>query len=92
MNELANVIDLWLASLALTHGVTQVAVAYLRQYPAEANAATLRVLLAAESDTTGPLPAAIRRDFAQGRTIAVNGWMLARTEARLAALRHLERS
>lgn len=92
MSEVAGAIDPWLASLSITHGLVQVATAYLLLYPEEASASKLRILLAAESDTTGDLPAAIRRDFAQGRTVAVRGWMLARTEARLAALRHLEHS
>lgn len=35
--------------------------------------------------------AAIGRDFAEGKTVRVEGWLLSATEARLAALAHLRR-
>lgn len=38
---------------------------------------------------TSVLDAQVRRDYEHGRTVLVNGWILARTEARLCALHTL---
>jgi len=44
-----------------------------------------------ESGFAGDLQAAVRLDFQEGRTIDLDGWILARTELRLCALAALER-
>lgn len=84
------VVDRWLSTLVLSHGVTEVARAYLRDTPGESDAFALRTLLAQRAADAGPdLSTVIRGDFAAPDTVAVNGWILSRTEARLAALRLL---
>lgn len=73
--------------------------AYLRLHPQEADAASLRSSLAAQKDgAAGPLEAMgagelaswmrnrRRGDFRDRRTVAVDGWILSITEARLCAL------
>ena len=68
--------------------------AYLRLTPAEASAETLTTLLLGDSrlaleDKTAVLArlrALARDDFRLGRTTNVEGWLLAVTEARIAAL------
>jgi DNA-binding IclR family transcriptional regulator len=67
--------------------------AYLAAVPAEADAARIAALLAL-GPASGASPAALRRrmaarlraDFAAGRTIVLDGWLLAESEARLCAL------
>jgi hypothetical protein len=76
--------------------------AYLRQAPEEADPefliaaihgadADLRHLVVDgdELDLATALRYRIRRDFADGRTVRVDGWVLSRTEARLCALAEL---
>jgi hypothetical protein len=72
--------------------------AYLAAYPGERDAAHLGNLIAADVDTRPLLEslapeqlgavigAIVQRDFALGRTVEIDGWLLARTEARLCAL------
>lgn len=72
--------------------------AYLRTVPEESEAATLvRLLLPGHEDRTRfrraseerrreALRASVAEDFRAGRVVRVEGWMLARTEARLCAL------
>ncbi len=64
---------------------------YLAQHPEERNAARLRQgLLAGAPTETGALrghiQAKCRQDFAAGHTVVVDGWILARSEARACAL------
>jgi hypothetical protein len=67
---------------------------YLAAIPQEADAPRLRTLLAGAlgdaQTATGALHErvhqAIRADFAAGRVVDVNGWLLSQTEARLCAL------
>lgn len=72
---------------AATAGVIAVGKAYLRTRPDEADPATLMTALGA---TDGDVVAAARRsragDFASGRTVNVDGWILSSSEARAAAL------
>jgi hypothetical protein len=56
--------------------------AFLRDYPGEADAAHL----AARLPRRHRLHMAISADFAAGKTVMVEGWVLSRTEARLCAL------
>jgi hypothetical protein len=90
MEEAISVVNLWLQTLVLSHGVVEVARAYLRMTPAEAEPETLRTLLTARVESDGSqLAQVIRADFARPDTVAINGWIVSRTEARLAALRFL---
>jgi hypothetical protein len=72
---------------------------YLDRNPQEADAAQLVTLIgAAQSPALSPVTAApdeslrtvlearIRNDFINGKTVAVDGWLLSLTEARLCAL------
>ena len=76
-----------------------IGVAYLRQVPAEhdtailvrkivgRNLASWTVLARADrSLRRSRLQSQIRHDFAEGRVVEVNGWILAKTEARLFSL------
>jgi hypothetical protein len=72
---------------------------YLRLNPAEANAQTLAALLFGNGARAVPfgdetlltqMRARVREDFSQGRTVSVGGWLVAVTEARLAAVVSLE--
>lgn len=85
------VVNLWVSTLVMSHGVVEVAKAYIKQVPAEADTVTLRARLAERIDADGSqLAQVIRADFARPDTVALNGWILSRTEARLSALRFLE--
>jgi hypothetical protein len=75
--------------------------AYLRSRPAEGDLVTLlerirpegwRALLhdRAASEWRGEFARLNREDFAHGRVVAVEGWVLAQTEARLCALAALQ--
>lgn len=72
---------------------------YLRQYPAEAEVRHLASEIERDLDCLGcRLPRAdeaslrdavrerVRRDFAEGVVVSVDGWVLSRTEARLCAI------
>jgi hypothetical protein len=72
-------------------GVARLGRAYLRAHPDQRDLATLRSSLP-QLDATQPyrpqlptLAAANADDFAHGRVVAVDGWLLADTEARAAA-------
>lgn len=77
---------------------------YLALHPHEANAALLAARIAGTARNylrlteagRGRLRALLvhqqRQDFAAGRTVNVDGWILSRTEARLCALVALDRS
>jgi hypothetical protein len=68
---------------------------YLEETPQEADAAHLVALIGVAADTDAALrerlEARIRQDFIAGATVAVDGWLLSRTEARLCALLSLLR-
>jgi len=63
---------------------TAVGEAYLARFPEEKKSLRLHLALAG----VGPqnVNDVVRRDFAAGRIVQVDGWMLSRTEARLCAL------
>jgi hypothetical protein len=96
-----SLLDRWLATLPSSEGSRAVAESYLRAFPAERNAETLRRLLSASIASNGAVVAAelgdpldllrrqVRADFAAGEVVQVRGWVLSRSEARLAALRSL---
>jgi hypothetical protein len=68
--------------------------AYLQTYASEADGQLLTDLLVAQlaapaGDVLEQLAAAVRDDFCAGRVVEVEGWLLARTEARLCAVAYL---
>jgi hypothetical protein len=65
---------------------------YLVAHPEERSRALLSHLLIAGDDDTIPsrLLSAVARDWSSNHVVVVDGWLLARTEARLCALLHLE--
>ncbi|MGO9930453.1 MAG: hypothetical protein ACLPV8_01370 [Steroidobacteraceae bacterium] len=65
---------------------------YLVAHPKERSRALLSHLLIAGDDGTIPsrLLSAVARDWSSNRVAVVDGWLLARTEARLCAALHLE--
>ena len=72
---------------AATPGVLAVGGAYLRKRPDEADTAVLMAALAA--DDGDPVAAAgrlVASDFALGRTVELDGWVLSVSEARAAAV------
>lgn len=72
--------------------VRQLGRSYRMAVPAEDDRETLAAALRNELGTGAPstlrsrLDARVRADFAAGRTVTVQGWVLARTEARQCAL------
>ena len=70
--------------------VHDLGVRYRETTPAENSEHALRSALRANLAATGTLPAQlqglVRRDFADGRTVTLNGWILSLTEARQCAL------
>lgn len=68
----------------------ELGVAYRRRVPGENTEAVLVRLLAGDPEGTPPdaaaLQAAVERDFAAGRTLLLQGWVLSVTEARQCAL------
>ena len=74
-------------------GVIAVGEAYLRAVPEEADlAALLAALPAPDGDVVAAARRYVKADFESGRIVAVDGWMLARSEARAAAALALIRS
>jgi hypothetical protein len=82
--------------------ITGLGEAYLRRNPAERSLSRLAELIqnlhvksfgaalhGGESAMQAALDKAYRRDFAAGRHVCVEGWVLSLTEARLHAYRHL---
>lgn len=77
-------------------GVDAVASVYLHEFPEEASTAVLREALGfgprrVATRKTRRLAPMIKADFAADDIVALDGWRLSRTEARWAALVHLER-
>ena len=72
-------------------GVVQLGRTYLRTHPEEANAGQLRARVSGLDPARGvraQLPALVPvavADFGGGRTVVVDGWLLAETEARATA-------
>lgn len=88
-----------LAALRQGDSAAVVGAAFLRQHPAEADARYLGTTVAADLRCRGcdPLRASrtrvrraiseqVREDFAHGRVVEVDGWVLSATEARLYGL------
>ena len=75
--------------LADVASARQVGQAYLQGTPGDADRDSLMAQLVARLQgdlSRETLVACCRADFADGRTVMVNGWMLSQTEARLCAL------
>ncbi len=93
-----SLVDHWLAALPGSAGSRAVGESYLLAFPQERDVETLRRLLSADlpargaadcADPTRELRSRIRAEFAAGEVVQVSGWILSRSEARLAALRSL---
>jgi hypothetical protein len=68
-------------------GVLAVGAAYLAESPDEADLATLLALLPSpDGDVVATARALISAEFSAGATIVLDGWVLARSEARAAAV------
>jgi hypothetical protein len=80
-----------LVSLLGPSGVRELGVRYRQMVPKEDGIGELRAALGHETRRLPWLPRRtvadrIREDFAEGRTVVVNGWVLSVTEARQCAL------
>jgi hypothetical protein len=78
-------------------GVDAIGTVYLHLHPEEASVATLRTALGLKAGRdsrkgTRRLARRIATDFEAPDIISVDGWRMSRTEARWAALLHLQRS
>jgi hypothetical protein len=88
------------AALRSPASAAAIGAAYLRAFPADADAELLATALGADA-TIGPrldadrpdpeglalaVAQAVRADFVHRRTVKLDGWVMARTEARLCAL------
>jgi hypothetical protein len=86
--------------LADEAGARRVGLAYLSQSPEERDRQVLVDLLIAGvvwpslagADVRTLIDARVRRDFASGDVVQLQGWMLSHTEARLCALAALDAS
>ena len=72
--------------------LSQLGAIYLVAHPVERSCALLSHLLIAGGDGSIPsrLLRAVARDWSSNYVVVVDGWLLARTEARLCAFLHLE--
>jgi hypothetical protein len=72
--------------------LSQLGAIYLVAHPVERSRALLSHLLIAGDDGSIPsrLLRAVARDWSSNYVVVVDGWLLARTEARLCAFLHLE--
>ena len=68
-------------------GVKDIGKAYVQQFPAEADVKKLKQFVEAGANITSNKR--IADDFRKGKTVVVSGWILSVTEARQAALYHL---
>ena len=78
-----------LLALLGPHAVHEIGAHYLAAEPVRRTAAALRDLAwgaAPGHDLAARVAARVRADFAAGRTVLVNGWVLSVTEARQCAL------
>lgn len=62
---------------------------YLVQHPAESDSVVLSDLVSS-AFSSGDLNRQFREEFAAGKTVLINGWLLSRKEARYYALCYLE--
>lgn len=82
--------------LGYPRGAVVLGRAYLETFPEEANHGRLVACLLAEATSQNQrafrssLIARIRSDFDEGTVVSIRGWVLSRTEARLAGLIALE--
>jgi hypothetical protein len=78
-------------AIAVPEAILQLGREYLEQTPDEARRRDLLALLPSEladpaADLSGPLAERVREDFEHNRVVLLRGWLLARTELRVAAL------
>lgn len=81
----------YIADLGKQPGVEQIARTYLQQYPDHSEAFLSKWLTNSVSSKQfeAELATLFKNDFENGRTLLVDGWLLAETEARFCTLAHL---
>jgi len=77
---------LFLSTICDAQTLGQIGTTYRANTPAEASEDTLIQLLTTGGDQTNQLIKKVKDDFEAGRTVTVDGWVLAVTEARQCAL------
>ena len=71
----------------VTSGVIAIGEAYMSVEPTEADlGALLAALPAPDGDVVAAARAMIKADFSTGNVVSIDGWVLARSEARAAAV------
>jgi hypothetical protein len=76
----------FLSTICDLQTLRQIGTKYRATTPAEAREDVLTQLLTTDGDQTQQLIHKVNDDFATGRTVTVDGWVLAVTEARQCAL------
>ena len=77
---------LFLSTICDLQTLRQIGTKYRATTPAEAREDILIQLLTTDGNPTGQLIRKVKDDFTTGRTVTVDGWVLALTEARQCAL------
>jgi hypothetical protein len=77
---------LFLSTICDLQTLIQIGTIYREATPAEGSEDVLMQLLTTGGDPTEQLSKKVNDDFANGRTVTVDGWVLAVTEARQCAL------
>ena len=76
----------FLAAICDIQTIRKIGIDYRATTPTEAKEGVLTQLLTTEGDPTEQLNRKVNDDFAAGRIVTVDGWVLAVTEARQCAL------
>lgn len=76
----------FLGSVIPESRIREIGKAYVAQFPSESNVQVLRTLV---PSSLSSINENIEADFAQGRVVVINGWVLSLTESRQAALYYL---
>ncbi|HET6252891.1 MAG TPA: hypothetical protein VFE32_02390 [Puia sp.] len=76
----------FLSAMCDVQTLRKIGTQYRTATPAEASEDALVQLLTTGGGTTGQLDNKIKDDFTSGRTVTIDGWVLAVTEARQCAL------
>jgi len=80
----------FLAAICDLQTIRKIGTDYRASTPTEASENVLTQLLTTEGDPTGQLIKKVNDDFAAGRTVTLDGWVIAVTEARQCALNSLQ--
>jgi hypothetical protein len=80
----------FLATICDSQTIRKIGTVYRTATPDEAKETALTQLLTTGGDQPGQLSKKVNDDFAAGRTVTVDGWIIAVTEARQCALYSLQ--